>query len=164
MARISKPYQISWDNAKDIEEINRKLSLQLNRIDDSLVKLYNNVAQAQDGEWTPIDQSGAGLVFANRVGHYFKIGSIVVATAYVLFPTTADASTSMLGGLPFTQNLPDNIKFGGFILSTSEATAASMLISTVGLIQPITTAGAVITNATLSTDSLYFTAIYRTAE
>lgn len=164
MARTSKPYQIGWDRAKDIADANRKLAVQFNRIDESLQKLYANSAQVQDGEWTPVDQSGAGLTLANRAGYYFKVGSIVVATGYVVFPTTADTSSSIFGGLPFTQNLPDNIRFGGFIISTAETTAARMLLSTTGLIQPVTTGGAAITNATLSGDSIYFTAIYRTLE
>lgn len=47
MAIRSKPYQISWElKAKDLDDINRRLALQLSRVDemlDILFKAINNL-------------------------------------------------------------------------------------------------------------------------
>jgi hypothetical protein len=55
----------------------------------------------EEGTWTPVDQSGAGLVFTTPYGAYTKVGDTVTAWGRVTFPVTASALTITIGGLPF---------------------------------------------------------------
>jgi hypothetical protein len=54
------------------------------------------------GTWTPIDASGAGLTFTGSEGNYQTVGNMVTYWGYVLYPSTADATNSLIGGLPET--------------------------------------------------------------
>jgi len=56
----------------------------------------------EEGTWTPVDTSGAGLTLTTSNTHYTKIGNVVMVTGIVIYPSTADASTAIIGGLPFT--------------------------------------------------------------
>ena len=59
-------------------------------------------ADYEEGNWTPIDSSGAGLVFTSVDGKYTKTGNIVTARCTFTFPATANAAGILIGGLPFT--------------------------------------------------------------
>ena len=57
----------------------------------------------EEGTWTPTDASGAGLVITITAGTtptYVKIGRLVVCSADVTYPATANATTARLS-LPF---------------------------------------------------------------
>jgi hypothetical protein len=56
----------------------------------------------EEGTWTPIDSSGAGLSFTNASGYYTRNGNIVTLFGRVTFPITASAAAVAIGGLPFT--------------------------------------------------------------
>jgi len=62
----------------------------------------NTLDDYEEGSWTPTDASGAGLTFSSAVGYYTKIGRSVVAMGRVIYPATASASASSVGGLPFS--------------------------------------------------------------
>lgn len=62
---------------------------------------YQAPAQMQ-GSWTPIDASGASLVFSASEGWWFRQGDMVVAMGQVTYPATANGSNAKIGGLPFT--------------------------------------------------------------
>ena len=125
------------------------------------------VGQMQDfvgneGTWTPVDASGAGLTFTGANGYYTKIGKLVFAQGTVTFPATADAATASIGGLPFTvPNLAGARQ--GFVSFTDEATLFSILPdgggTTISLRNSSATA---LTNATMSGNTVWFTAIYFT--
>jgi hypothetical protein len=51
------------------------------------------------GTWTPNDQSGAGLTLAVSA-NYTRIGNLVFAYGQITYPTTADTSAAIIGGLP----------------------------------------------------------------
>lgn len=55
-----------------------------------------------DANWTPTDASGAGLTFASSEGTYQVVGNTLYFWCSVSYPTTADASNSLIGGLPET--------------------------------------------------------------
>jgi hypothetical protein len=58
----------------------------------------------EEGTWTPTDASGAGLTIAITAGTtptYVKIGRLVVCSADVTYPVTADATTARLS-MPFS--------------------------------------------------------------
>ncbi len=55
----------------------------------------------ETGSWTPIDSSGASLVFAFAAGSFIKIGPLIYATFQVVYPATASAAVALIGGLPY---------------------------------------------------------------
>lgn len=57
---------------------------------------------SQEGSWTPVDASGAGLSFTGVSAFYFRVGRLIVATFELTYPSTADGSDAVIGGLPFT--------------------------------------------------------------
>jgi hypothetical protein len=66
----------------------------------------NTLDDYEEGTWTPVDGSGAGLSFSNTSGNcfYTKIGRLVTATFRVTYPSTASGSFAYIGGLPFASN------------------------------------------------------------
>jgi len=62
----------------------------------------NTLDDYEEGTYTPIDTSGAGLSFSSAGGFYTKIGRLVTCFFYVTFPSTANTSPASIGGLPFT--------------------------------------------------------------
>jgi hypothetical protein len=108
--------------------------------------------------WTPSDASGAGLVFTINLAQYVKIGKLVVAQFNLTFPTTANGNNVAIGGLPATA-LP------GFLQTTVplfNGSIGSPLLGYIGgnIINVLTTAGAAVTNATLSTRQIFGTCVF----
>lgn len=62
----------------------------------------NTLSDYEEGTWTPIDESGAGITFTQGRGIYTKIGDLVFFTALVIYPSTASSADASIGGLPFT--------------------------------------------------------------
>jgi hypothetical protein len=63
----------------------------------------NTLDDYEEGTWTPVDVSGAGLSFSNTSGNcfYTKIGRTVTATFRLTYPSTANGNAAVVGGLPF---------------------------------------------------------------
>ena len=75
----------------------------------------------EEGTWTPIDSSGAGLtltVLANSA-KYVRTGRMVTATFALSYPVTAAAGQATIGGLPFTAG--SGAGQGGYLVYTSLA-------------------------------------------
>ena len=51
--------------------------------------------------WTPVDASGASLVFTSVSAEYTVVGNIAIASTRLTYPTTADTSAASIGGLPY---------------------------------------------------------------
>lgn len=116
----------------------------------------------EEGTWTPTDASGAALIFTTVSGFYVKIGQIVIASGDLTYPATADGTTAIIGGLPFTVAATATNQWGGFFTAKTEATADTTLgLANTLTCQPLTSVSNGITNATLSTDRLRFVVIYR---
>lgn len=174
----SKPYHVSWeDSPQDIQEVNRRLSLQLNHIDEMFEDIYTHMLQADDvdgssstsstdvetGTWTPTDASGASLTFTNPTGRYIKIDELVIATGGLTFPSTASGANCKIAGFPFTPLVTANLFWGGFIVSSDEATAVKLWINGAGdSFSPLSASDNFITNVTFTTNYIYFTLVYRT--
>lgn len=62
----------------------------------------NTLDDYEEGTWTPIDASGAGLTFSVTSAYYIKIGRLVFVNTYFSYPSTSNASSAIIGGLPFT--------------------------------------------------------------
>jgi hypothetical protein len=112
------------------------------------------------GSWTPIDSSGAGLTFTTATGEWAQIGNVVFAWGQVTYPSTANSSNALIGGLPVT--VPNTETARQCAISITTLSAGNTIIPTKAAttISPRTLAGVNVTNATLSTVSLYFTCIY----
>lgn len=122
----------------------------------------NTLDDYEEGTWTPIDSSGTGLSFTSAEGEYVKIGQLVIASATLTFPVTADGASAVIGGLPFTvRNSTNNLGVGAASHTGAIPIAAHTLknTTTVGLFDdPGITA---VTNAEMSTTIVKFTVAYR---
>lgn len=74
----------------------------------------------EEGTWTPVDGSGAGLSFSSASGYYTKIGRQVTVTFTLVYPSTANASAARIAGLPFTAaNFGNGMSNGCFNINSS---------------------------------------------
>jgi hypothetical protein len=106
----------------------------------------------EEGTWTPVDDSGAGLTLS-AYGDYIKIGSLVVASFNITYPSTANTANSRIGGLPFTSRNVSGRVTDGFSIRFTDRLSAIALNQTPGTSYffIITAApGAFITNAGMS--------------
>jgi hypothetical protein len=125
--------------------------------------------QFPSGTFTPTDASGAGLAFTSPVGYYRRVGNVVFVWGSLTFPSTADATTAKIGGLPFTSaNLttaanatPGTVFFGGGSGTPGGASPNWLLVN-----KNATTfdfhfgGGTALTNANLSGYIVHFFAAY----
>ncbi len=125
----------------------------------------NTLDDYEEGSWTPTDGSGAALTFATAAGRYVKVGKVVHYWARVQYPATADASSSVISGLPFTAANPASLLyFAGAMSTPISSTVAS------GVVIPVNTTSVYVyrnasrsTNADLTGASLYFSGSYEAA-
>lgn len=111
--------------------------------------------------WTPADGSGAGLTFSNVEAQYVKTGKNVVAAGYFTFPVTADATTALISGLPFTPATTTNNLFGGSVTFTDEATLTQVrIVANTTTARLAAAGGGALTNAILSGNTVAFTVSY----
>lgn len=117
----------------------------------------------EEGAWTPIDGSGAGLSFSSASGYYTRVGRQVTVVFSLVYPATANASAARIGGLPFTAaNIGNGISNGCFNINTSghdaqpsvvnNATTMAALIIESG----VSATNAQLTGATLRGGMTYF--------
>lgn len=78
--------------------------------------------------WTPIDSSGAGLTFSSVLSSCTIIGNRVFAEAQLIYPSTVNASTAVVGGLPRTA--PNSGSVRGTCVTTTNATSARSFLLT----------------------------------
>ncbi len=120
----------------------------------------NTLDDYEEGTWTPTDGSGAGLTLTTSESAYIKVGQLVVIQGYITYPTTADGSNAVIGGLPFVS--PYNANGGCAVWTTYGA----LTVSTEATFQHLllwTPTGAHITNADMSGKNLSLMAFYRTS-
>lgn len=112
----------------------------------------------ESGTWTPVDGSAAALTFTSASGVYTKVGRLVTASCTLTYPTTAGANAAYIGGLPFSQANPT--RDGGYITNNTSAIPLLIRGYSAAVVQPVTQAGAAVTNSTLSTATIRFTISY----
>jgi hypothetical protein len=111
------------------------------------------LADYEEGDWTPTDQSGAGLTFTSVTGFYTKVGRLVTCTFGLTFPATASGANLTIGGLPYTSisSGPPNVSGGSLTYTTAAVNSAGFAIgqgATTGLL--FNSAGAFFANAAFS--------------
>lgn len=115
--------------------------------------------------WSLSDGSGAGLTFTSVTTLYTKINKTVTVSFRLVFPSTANASTVAIAGLPVAAS-SSGPGSGAFTIGVCSSTAASNTIMTLfaaagtTTLTPVNIAGAVPTNVNLSLATLACTAQY----
>jgi len=113
------------------------------------------------GSWTPTDASGAGLTLTVSGASYWRLGTLVIATAWIVYPATASTNTTEIGGLPFTPMASS--MHGGYVQYTDLAALILLLVRSASpQLAFFNGGGNNYTNATLSGKQVRFTAIYHT--
>lgn len=114
-----------------------------------------------EGTWTPIDASGASLVFSTAVGTYTRIGNLVVASCEVVYPATADGSNAIIGGLPFTTTNNAG-KVGGHVVVSTVTTLLRCATNTSATTFNLLNSASVgIINSAMTGSTNYFQIIYQ---
>ena len=117
----------------------------------------------EEGTWTPVDGSGAGLSLTqHRTSHYIKIGRLVLFNFYIIYPSTSSTATASIGGLPYAVTSSGyfyaNYRAAGFgannllIQLSEDSTVMSLYNADVGY-----------SNATLSGDYILASGSYLTS-
>lgn len=124
------------------------------------------IAEGDDekGNWTPIDTSGAGLVFTVVAGTatYIRRSGWVTAKAQLIYPATASGANAALGGLPYAAINLGSFAGAGTIAYKTESTLTGIYVVGNTTTMVLSTAtGGVITNTTLSGDTIYFSVTYQ---
>ena len=110
----------------------------------------------EEGTWTPVDNSGAGLSLTVAFAKYTKVGRQVSYIASITYPVTASASAASLTGFPFTAG---NAIFGQVnYTTTSTANLNYMSGSTTALF--LLKPGVNTTNVQMSGATLVFSGTY----
>jgi hypothetical protein len=105
----------------------------------------------EEGTWTPADGSGAGLTFTSVTGNYTRVGRTVTAICSFTYPTTADATNSVVQGLPFTIKSGSSTVTAILGFRSGAATAAwAFGLNGTKTFRAVNSAGAAITNAACS--------------
>ena len=119
-----------------------------------------DLSDVSSGTWTPSDASGASLTLTVFVNTYYKIGKLVYVTFVVIYPSTADTSAAVIGGLPYSTG-PQALCNGfagvaaGSVLLTAPNNSTTMNVNTIQ--------NTPINNATLSGNFVAGTFVYATA-
>lgn len=106
----------------------------------------------EEGTWTPVDSSGAGLTFSGASGRYTKIGRQVTANGQLTFPSTVNTADIAIGGLPFA--------VGTFSVGAINNADVVFTITTTDLFFIYDVAGTRKTNVSYSNVGIYFTIVY----
>lgn len=75
----------------------------------------NTLDDYEEGTWTPIDVSGAGLTFGGVSATYTKIGRQVICALLMDYPITVSVAIAEVGGLPFVSGSYGSVSIQGFI-------------------------------------------------
>jgi hypothetical protein len=112
----------------------------------------NTLDDYEEGTWTPVDQSGAGLTFSSSEGVYTKVGNVVFFSFNLIYPSTASGLHATIGGFPFNGRSSGVINPGSaFITYTNTNQSLTLPMgnsSSQGAFYGFN--GSAITNATLS--------------
>jgi hypothetical protein len=118
----------------------------------------NTLDDYEEGTWTPVDSSGAGLIFSLATGYYTKIGNVVAFSATVVYPTTSDTASASFSKPPFS-----NVSEAAHSITSNAGSALQGWINSTGVIICPAGSFANTTNAALSGRVLYVSGTYLTS-
>jgi hypothetical protein len=126
----------------------------------------NTLDDYEEGSWTPIDNSGAGLNMSGSAGSYTKIGRLVNVRAKILYPSTSNTAASFISGLPFTLASQTAGNYPGNAINANGNTNAGFALAYEGstqvtLMNVLTQSQA--TNNNLSSANINFSLTYMTS-
>ena len=111
----------------------------------------------EEGTWTPVDNSGAGLTITNGGCTYTKVGRLVTLVGVITYPTTVDGSNAQIGGFPFSSGAtPIACNIGYQTVAVTLMSHMNGSVTAASFFTP----GVNVTNATMSTVLVIFTASY----
>lgn len=113
-----------------------------------------------EGSWTPVDASGAGLSFSSVSANYTRIGRMVYAYCHLNYPVTANASAAMIGGFPFAAANADYARQGQIAYTTSATAVRCIMNANTSTAAFFNSGGSANTNAQLSNTSNFLMFIY----
>ena len=127
---------------------------------DEVIAQGGALAPAIPATWTVTDASGASLTFTVTSPSWLSYGSIAFASLSVTYPTTANTSNAIIGGLP--QSVPNKAYAGAPVpvLTSGAIYLAAPIINTATIAILSNSTGAAVTNATLSGKTLVFALRY----
>jgi hypothetical protein len=85
----------------------------------------NTLDDYEEGTWTPVDASGAGISLSGASGRYTKIGRQVFLNGTFGVSPNSNGSTASIGGLPFTYG--SNFIDIGTVLRNDKSLTVSVL-------------------------------------
>ena len=109
----------------------------------------------EEGTWTPVDNSAAGLTFSLATGRFVKIGSLVHCWGQVQYPSTSDTNSTEVGGFPFTNLHTSPLNYSGNIAITSYGSADILPMVENNVIKFRNYSNVALTNANLSGKFVY---------
>jgi hypothetical protein len=119
------------------------------------------IGQAKMEKWTPVDGSGAGLIFTGVDGIFAKIGPLIFAFGALNYPVTIDGTNARIGGFPFTSANTPSVRGGGNIAYSNNAVGLHLLMDVNANTAAVSNlAGALQTNANVSNTNFFFLVIY----
>jgi len=156
------------ENAQRIKATVETMVLAFNEIETALGTLptlgpNQSIPVFQSGLWTPIDTSGAGLVFTGAQGGFTLIGNLCFARASLTYPATASGLNASIGGLPFPISNSGQAAAAFAFQNRSAASVAATgfgVANTTNMEFNVTATGALMTNAQLSGAQCIFQYIY----
>lgn len=123
----------------------------------------NALDDYEEGTWTPVDGSGAGLVFTSVFGDYVKIGRQVTLFFRLIYPVTANGAGAIIAGIPFTPESQGGHQ-GGYVTYTTSGLTITMLSGDgIANFTLYKTTGAGVINSEMSAHNLRGVIIYTTA-
>jgi len=115
----------------------------------------------EEGTWTPIDASGAGLSFTSTEAFYTKIGNVVYVSCSVTFPSTASVDSAKFGGLPFTvKDSNQNVSAASIAQTNALQSDNFTYVNNTTQIAINTNGNADVTNVTYSTKFINISGFY----
>jgi hypothetical protein len=107
--------------------------------------------------WTPVDNSGAGLVFATAEGTYVENGGVIHIFGSVTYPVTANGANASIGGLPIGVNAANR---NGGVLTWSTVAAVQKILPGGTSLDLASSVGGGVSNANASGGFFRFMATY----
>jgi hypothetical protein len=118
----------------------------------------NTLDDYEEGTFTPVDNSGAGLTFSTAIGVYTKIGRLVNFAMTIVYPVTANGASAVISKPSFA--VANEI---GVSIVSNVGAALQGLVNSSGTSLYPAGSFANSTNASLSGKTLYISGTYMTA-